>query len=128
MNPTLPAMVNRLFAQGPQVPMAAIACLAVLASPQTQAQGGGSLKTIVVTGKKTSDAADAEVKQHLEAAMHSSPFFYDGHITVTVKDGVVKLQGMVFDDWDLRVAKRIATKIPGVKRVDNDLEIEQGGD
>jgi osmotically-inducible protein OsmY len=38
------------------------------------------------------------------------------------------LHGIVFDEWDLRVAKRIARKVPGVKRVINDLEIELGGE
>jgi osmotically-inducible protein OsmY len=108
--------------------IAGMACCAILESPQTHAQGAQSLGPIVVTGKKISDPVDAEVKQHLEAAMQSNLFFFDGHITITVKDGVVTLQGMVFDDWDLRVAKRIAARVRGVKRVDNDLEIEQGGD
>jgi osmotically-inducible protein OsmY len=35
---------------------------------------------------------------------------------------------MVFDDWDLRQAIRAAKRIPGVRRVINDLEIELGGD
>jgi len=38
------------------------------------------------------------------------------------------MRGIVFDEWDLRVAKRIAKRIPGVKRVINDLEIELGGE
>jgi osmotically-inducible protein OsmY len=96
-----------------------------MCADQAHAQGGGSLKTIVVTGQR---AVDAEVQQHIEAAMRSDPFFLDGHVTVTVRDGVATLQGMVFDEWDLRMARRIAARIPGVKRVTNALEIEQGGD
>jgi osmotically-inducible protein OsmY len=49
-------------------------------------------------------------------------------VTVTIKDGAVTLSGMVFDDWDLRTARRIAKRIPGVKRVINDLEIKLGGE
>jgi osmotically-inducible protein OsmY len=47
---------------------------------------------------------------------------------VTIKNGVVTLHGMVFDDWDLRSAMRIAKRLPGVKRVVNDLEIKLGGE
>jgi hypothetical protein len=77
--------------------------------------------TIVVTGQKPT--ADEEVKKQVETALHSNPYFYDGQVTVTVKDGVVHLQGVVFDDWDLRVARRISKKIAGAKRVVNELEI-----
>jgi osmotically-inducible protein OsmY len=59
----------------------------------------------------------------VETALHSAPYFYDGHVTVTVKDGVVHLQGVVFDAWDLQVARRISKKIAGAKRVVNELEI-----
>jgi osmotically-inducible protein OsmY len=35
-------------------------------------------------------------------------YFYDGHVSVAIRDGVVTLSGMVFDEWDLRAARRIA--------------------
>lgn len=60
--------------------------------------------------------------------MRSDPFFFDEHITITIMDGVVTLHGIVFDDWDLRSARRIAKRIPGVKRVINDLEMKLGGE
>jgi hypothetical protein len=56
------------------------------------------------------------------------PFFYDGHVTVTIENGVATLRGIVFDDWDMRQAMRISRRIAGVKRVINDLDIETGGD
>ncbi|MGO9935037.1 MAG: BON domain-containing protein [Steroidobacteraceae bacterium] len=86
-----------------------------------------NLKTIVVVGKRPAPP-DSEVKEQVEAALRSDPFFPDEHVTVTIKDGVVTLHGIVFDEWDLRVAKRIAKRIPGVKRVINDLEIKLGGE
>jgi osmotically-inducible protein OsmY len=39
---------------------------------------------------------------------------------------VVTLQGIVFDDWDMRTAMRIAKKIPGVKRVVTDFYVPDG--
>ena len=64
----------------------------------------------------------------MEEALHSDAFFYDEHVSVTINNGVITLQGIVFDDWDLRSAVRICRKIPGVKRVINDLEIKLGGE
>ena len=87
------------------------------------------LDAIVVTAKRRADAvADETIKRQVEAALRSDPFFYDEHVTVTINNGVVTLQGMVFDDWDLRNALRIGRKVPGVKRVVNDLEIKLGGE
>jgi len=86
----------------------------------------GRLEPIVVTAKRRSDpVADEKMKTQVEEAMHSDPVFYDEHVTVTVKNGVATLSGMVFDDWDVRQAMRISRRIAGVKRVINDLEMVQ---
>ena len=83
----------------------------------------------MVTAKKRADPVpDEKMKQQVEEALHSDAYFYDEHVTVTIKDGVATLQGIVFDDWDLRQAMRIARKVPGVRRVVNDLEIKLGGE
>jgi osmotically-inducible protein OsmY len=88
----------------------------------------GRLEAIVVTAKKRSDpVADEVVTLHVATALHSDPYFYDAHVTVTVSNGVVTLSGIVFDDWDLRDAIRISRRIAGVKRVINELEIHQSG-
>jgi hypothetical protein len=88
-----------------------------------------TLASIVVTAKRlTQPVPDIEVKARVESAMASDQFFNDEHVTVTIKDGVVTLHGIVFDEWDLRAARRIARRIVGVKRVINDLEIQLGGE
>jgi osmotically-inducible protein OsmY len=88
-----------------------------------------SLDPIVVTAKKRPDpVADEKLTEQVEAALHSDPFFYDEHVTVTIRNGVVTLQGIVFDDWDLRDALRLSRKVAGVKRVVNELEIKLGGE
>jgi hypothetical protein len=84
------------------------------------------LDTVVVTAKRIG-VSDAVVTRQVETALQANPYLYDGHITVTVKDGVVTLRGMVLDEWDLRMAMRVSRKITGVKRVVNDLEMELGG-
>jgi hypothetical protein len=87
------------------------------------------LKPIVVTGKKFApDVPDAVLQERVETTMRADPYFFDEHVTVTVKNGVVILEGLVFDAWDIVTATRIARKIPGVKRVFNDIELADSGD
>ena len=59
-------------------------------------------------------------------SVSADPYFFDEHVTVTVKNGVALLEGVVFDEWDERQAIRIAKKIAGVKRVVTDFDIPDG--
>ncbi len=72
-------------------------------------------------------AADEELRQRVTAALHSDPYFYDEHVSVSVEKGVVVLRGFVASDWDLQDALRIAGKAAGDRRVIDNLSIEQGG-
>jgi osmotically-inducible protein OsmY len=47
------------------------------------------------------------MKQPVESALHDDPFFYDGHVAVSVKNGAACLQGIVFDATNLPDARRI---------------------
>jgi osmotically-inducible protein OsmY len=69
---------------------------------------------------------DQQLRDKVENALRSDPYFYGAHVNVSVENGSVVLQGFVFSDWDLRDAIRIATKAAGVRVVDN-LAIEVGG-
>ena len=114
------------------------ACLSavLLASPLcfcTHANAGASadrrLNEIVVTGKRPSDpAADARLVVQIESALAADLYFNSAHVFVTVSNGIATLHGIVFDDWDLRNAIRLSRRIPGVRRVVNDLEIKLGGE
>jgi osmotically-inducible protein OsmY len=70
---------------------------------------------------------DEELRNRVQAALHSDPYFYDQHVTVSVENGVVVLRGFVFSDWDLHDAIRIASKAADKRRVVDDLSIQQGG-
>jgi BON domain len=72
-------------------------------------------------------APDSEVRDRVQLALHDDPYFYDGHVEVLVNDGVVYLRGLVFSDWDLRDALRIAGKAAGDRRVVDNLTLIQGG-
>jgi osmotically-inducible protein OsmY len=71
--------------------------------------------------------ADQLLQTKIENALLSDPYFYSAHVTVSVKNGTVFLEGFVFSDWDLRDALRIATKASNGGRVVDNLTIEVGG-
>jgi osmotically-inducible protein OsmY len=82
--------------------------------------------TVTPTTSGRSRAADQQLRDKVEDALRSDPYFYGAHVNVSVENGSVVLQGFVFSDWDLRDAVRIATKAAGARVVDN-LTIEVGG-
>jgi hypothetical protein len=68
-------------------------------------------------------ASDEEVTKRVQTALHQDPFLDDSRLTVHVANGVVTLEGIVLDDWDLRRAVRISGRADGVKRVIDDLDL-----
>ena len=70
---------------------------------------------------------DEDLRERVQAALHSDPYFYDAHVTVSVKNGNVLLSGFVSSEWDLLDAIRIARKAAGNRRVIESLSIELGG-
>jgi osmotically-inducible protein OsmY len=72
-------------------------------------------------------AADQQLKDNVDNALSSDPYFYGAHVIASVEKGNVVLRGFVFSDWDLRDAIRIATRAAGGRRVVDDLSIEVGG-
>jgi osmotically-inducible protein OsmY len=71
--------------------------------------------------------ADEELSKRVQAALHSDPYFYDEHVSVSVENRVVVLRGFVFSDWDLRNAIRIASRAAGERPVVENLSIKLGG-
>jgi osmotically-inducible protein OsmY len=71
--------------------------------------------------------ADQQLKENVENALSSDPYFYGAHVNTSIENGDVVLRGFVSSDWDLRDAIRIATKAAGGRRVIDDLTIELGG-
>ena len=102
---------------------------ALLAHAENLPAANDRLDPITVTARRQENlAADEEVLQRAQGALRSDPYFYDEHVTVTISHGVLTLHGIVFDDWDLHNALRLARRVPGVNRVINDLDIMLGGE
>ena len=71
--------------------------------------------------------ADEKLVKRVKDALHADPYFYDEHVTVSVKKGAVVLGGFVFSEWDLRNALRIARQAAGDRPVVDNLSIKEGG-
>jgi BON domain len=99
-------------------------CGTCVSADEVAAPARNAARTIIVTAKKPPlPVTDEELRNKVETGLHSDRYFYDAHVSVTVKDGVVHLEGVVSDDWDLRTAKRLSGKIGGVKRIVSELQI-----
>jgi osmotically-inducible protein OsmY len=92
------------------------------------APAASPVRTVAASATQVSDpVVDEVLRGRVAAALHSDPYFYDVHVTVSVEKGAVVLRGFVSSDWDLLDAIRIASKAAGDRRVVDDLTIELGG-
>ncbi len=73
-------------------------------------------------------AADEAITTRVKAALRSSPDVYAAHIEVDTDRNVVRLSGWVYSDQASRAATAISATVPGVRWVDNELDVlEVGG-
>jgi osmotically-inducible protein OsmY len=92
---------------------------AALGAPPSTA-ASEELREIVVTAKRSDEALAARV----EAALKQNPYIFSDHVTVTAKDGVVRVGGVVNDLIDLLAILRVARRIAGGRRVVNEIEYQ----
>jgi osmotically-inducible protein OsmY len=79
------------------------------------------------TSPQAAAMMNQELSERVRAALHAAPYFYDGHVDVTVKGRAVVLSGLVFSGSDQRVALRIARRAAANRLVVDNLFIQQGG-
>jgi hypothetical protein len=102
----------------------------------SMARGSGPLQVLavaaafVIIGCATPDrptpgvsADDRGLVRNVESALNADRYLDTDHVTVRVSRGVVRLSGQVADDEDLRSVLRICWAVPGVRGVDDQLEI-----
>ena len=83
-----------------------------------------NLSEIVVTAKKLPEPVlDEVVTQHIEKTLQEDRYFYGAHVTVTTINGVVHLDGFVYDYSDLVRALTAVRHTAGAKRLVNELEM-----
>ena len=84
--------------------------------------------SVSVSSTQGADRVSDEIlRKRVKDALHSDPYFYDEHVSVSIENGAVVLRGFVSTEWDLRDAVRIARKAAAHRRVIDNLSIEQGG-
>jgi len=101
-----------------RVPFAAVAVAAICA---VAACASGPPKT------EAQRADDKAIADRVEAALNSDKVLYAKHISVHADNGVVHLSGYVWERPDLDLAVAIASTVPGVTQVVNDLELNRNG-
>ena len=84
-----------------------------------------------VSGPPKTDAqgqADKVMAERVEAALNADRSLFAKHITAHADNGVVRLTGFVWESGDFEEATYIASNVPGVTKVVNDLELNRNGD
>lgn len=77
------------------------------------------LREVVISATRQSDE---QVTRQVEETLAHDPWIYAEHITVTTDHGVVRLQGLVQDTGEWLRILRLSRRIPGAKRVVDELE------
>ena len=67
--------------------------------------------------------ADAVLTAKVEKVIRDDPYIFSDHVTVSVENGVVTVEGTVFDVQDLRTVLRLARRIAGKHRVINRIDL-----
>jgi len=75
---------------------------------------------VVVSAPRT---ADEQITRQVQATLTQDPWIFADHVTVTTRNGVVRLEGIVADTGELFRVLRLCRKIPGARRVINELEM-----
>jgi osmotically-inducible protein OsmY len=72
---------------------------------------------------QASRLADEQITQQAETAIANDPYIFGDHITVTTRNGVVRVEGIVQDTGEWFRILRLCRKIPGTRRVVSELEM-----
>lgn len=79
------------------------------------------LQEVIIQAERA--AADEEVTRAAEKTLADDPWIFSDHVTITTRHGVVRVEGIVGDTWEMFRIVRLCRRIPGAKRVVNELEI-----
>jgi hypothetical protein len=80
---------------------------------------------VVITGTRESDAV---LVAKVEQALQKDPYVFVSHISVSAENGVLRLEGVVQDPFDMLQVVRLARRAAGRRRVINEIEFVDGGE
>ena len=106
--------------------VATLGVAALAARPSVPAPTAGESRSeaspqeIVISADRAADEAlTAKVVQVLQ----EDPYIFGDHVTVTTRNGVVRVEGLVGDTGERFRILRLARRIPGTRRVVDMLEV-----
>ncbi|HWZ64724.1 MAG TPA: BON domain-containing protein [Steroidobacteraceae bacterium] len=111
------------------LPAPALAVVALVASPALRAQQpvpapASAPPEVVISATRESDAV---LVAKVEQAMQNDPYLFVSHISVSADKGVVRVEGVVQDPFDMLQIVRMARRIAGKRRVINEIEVADPG-
>jgi osmotically-inducible protein OsmY len=71
--------------------------------------------------------ADSVLADKVENALDNDPLHFFRHVDVQADDGKVSLSGYVWSNASIVQAERVASHVPGVISVSDQLELERAG-
>ena len=80
-----------------------------------------TLAEVVIQGRR--QAADEQITRQVEKTLTEDRWVFAEHVTVTTRNGVVRIEGIVQDTAELFRILRLARKTPGARRVVNATEM-----
>ena len=106
----------------------ALGVAALAARPPALAQAPGApnrtvattQQEVIVTGTRQTDEA---LTTRVVEVLRDDPYIFADHISIVTENGIVRLQGMVFDLDDLHRTLLLARRIAGRRHVVNELEL-----
>jgi len=93
---------------------------AELALGQATAFGQEPPPEVIVSAERT---ADVVLETKVQKALQEDPYLFTDHVSVAAENGVVRIQGTVYNVQDMRRILRLARRIAGKRRVINLLEL-----
>jgi osmotically-inducible protein OsmY len=79
------------------------------------------LQEVVVRAQR--QLPDEQITHRVQKALADDPWIYSDHITVTTRNGVVTVEGIVQDTGEWFRILRLSRRIPGARRVVSNLEL-----
>ena len=79
---------------------------------------------VVISAARESDVV---LVARVARAMQSDPYLFVSHISISAVNGVMRLEGVVEDPFDMLQLVRLARRIAGKRRVINEIEVVSGG-
>ena len=72
-------------------------------------------------------SSDRILASRVQSALDSDPTYFYRHVDVQADDGRVSLSGYVWSDDAIRRAELVASQVPGVTSVSDELSLERNG-